>query len=64
MDGMDVMDGVDPEGEALHLMRAVRFVSSLLSPFSSLASGPARSGPLHTLVARFARREVPWTEWT
>jgi hypothetical protein len=40
MDGMDVMDGVDPEGEALHLMRAVRFVSSLLSPFSSLASGP------------------------
>jgi hypothetical protein len=33
---MDLMDGMDPEGEALHLLRAagVRFVSSLLAPLS------------------------------
>jgi hypothetical protein len=39
------MDLMDPEGEALHLMRGAgsRNVSSLLSPFSSLASGKARS---------------------
>jgi hypothetical protein len=34
MDGMDVMDGMDPECEALHLLRKAQpwFVSSLLSP--------------------------------
>jgi hypothetical protein len=46
MDLMDSMDGMDPEGEALHRLREAspRFVSS--SPprlFSSLAPGAARS---------------------
>jgi hypothetical protein len=38
MDGMDWMDAMDPEGEALHLRRAAgaRFASSLLSPHSFL----------------------------
>ncbi len=47
MDTMDSMDGMDPEGEALHLMRAacwrtVRPCSGLLPPYSSLLSPLAR----------------------
>jgi hypothetical protein len=41
----------------------VRLLSPLLL-FSFLASGAARSGPHHTVIARFARRAVTWTGWT
>jgi hypothetical protein len=48
MDRMDLMDGMDPNGEALHRMRAAdsEFVSSLLissSPLLALTS-PRRIG--------------------
>jgi hypothetical protein len=48
MDGMDWMDRMDPEGEALHLRRAagVRFVSSLLTPLSFLRLLFSSSPPL------------------
>jgi hypothetical protein len=42
MDGMDWMDGMDPEGEALPVLRAGWFVSS--PPLASLTTGEARSG--------------------
>jgi hypothetical protein len=51
---MDLMDGMDSEGEALHLLRAAgaRFVSSLLSPVSLLLT-PYSSllSPLSSLLS-------------
>jgi hypothetical protein len=43
MDGMDGMDVMDPEGEALHPMRAPDVQVRLLSPFAFLLSRFGRS---------------------
>jgi hypothetical protein len=60
MDRMDSMDGMDPEGEALHLMR--RFVSSSPFPYrlSRFGRSPKRlEGEALHLIRRFVSSSPP-----
>ena len=60
------MDWMDPEGEALHVLREVGVVklAGAAGGWRGEARGCGGRGPRHTVDARFARRAVTWTEWT